>query len=56
LHLAAKYGRKEVVELLLGQKAEINVKDSAGKTPLALASEDHHTEVVEMLRQHGGQE
>jgi len=49
-------GRNDVVEVLLGSKAEINAKTKTGVTPLHLAAEYGHKDVVELLRQHGGHE
>ena len=49
LHYAASNGRKDVVELLLANKADVNAKDDDGKTPLHSASENGHKEVAELL-------
>jgi serine/threonine protein kinase len=49
LHEAALYGRKEVVELLLGRKAEINSTDNGGGTALHYAAMNAHKDVVELL-------
>jgi ankyrin repeat protein len=54
--LAAWDGRKDVVELLLANKAEINAKDKGGNTPLRAAASNGHKDVAELLRQHGGHE
>jgi hypothetical protein len=56
LHLAASAGHRDVVELLLAAKADINAKDNAGETPLHLAALAGHADVVALLREHGGQE
>ncbi|CAE7357422.1 unnamed protein product [Symbiodinium sp. CCMP2456] len=40
LHYAAKHGGASMVSLLLMKKADIHVKDQAGKTPLHVAVED----------------
>jgi ankyrin repeat protein len=45
--------RKEEVELLLANKADVNAKNTAGNTPLQVASSDD-TDVVALLRKHGG--
>jgi len=47
---------KDVVELLLANKADVNAKDNSGKTPLHIAVSKGHKDVVELLRQHGGHE
>ncbi len=38
LHWASKYGHPDCVKFLLESKADPNVKDKDGKTPLHLAS------------------
>ena len=54
LHVAEQYQRKDMAELLLAKKAEVNAKDVQGWTPLDWAAEKHHEDVAELLRQHGG--
>jgi ankyrin repeat protein len=60
LHLAARNGHKEVVELLIAAGAEVNAKTGAdvnaktGTTPLQLAALNGHNETVVLLRKHGG--
>ena len=56
LHLAATYGtpsianhRKEIVELLIAEGADVNTKDEDGETPLHLAALRGHKEIVELL-------
>ena len=56
LHWAAYEDHKEVVELLLAYKAEVNAKGNEGSTPLHLAAVEGHKEVADLLRQHGGHE
>jgi uncharacterized protein len=56
LHFAALNGHKAIAELLLSHKADINAKDNDGKTPMKLAAEKGKTDMVELLRQHGGHE
>ncbi|MGO8926242.1 MAG: ankyrin repeat domain-containing protein, partial [Limisphaerales bacterium] len=56
LHLAARLGHKDVAELLLASKADVNAKDNGGQTPLHLAVVFGHKDVAELLRQHGGHE
>jgi ankyrin repeat protein len=56
LHAAASNGHKDVVELLLANKAEVNAKNTNGATPLHLAASAGHKDVAELLRQHGGLE
>jgi ankyrin repeat protein len=49
LHLAAKNGHKDMAELLLANKAEINDKAYSGWTPLHEAAAKGHKDVVELL-------
>jgi ankyrin repeat protein len=56
LHKAAYGGCKDVAELLLANKAEVNAKDTDGETPLHMAGAEEHEDVAELLRQHGGHE
>ncbi len=54
LHMAAIAGYKEVAELLLASKADVNAKGKNGWTPLHAAELMGHEDVAELLRQHGG--
>jgi ankyrin repeat protein len=56
LHYAARWGHKDVVELLLAKDADVNVKDNQGQTPLSLAEEEAHKQIVELLLKHGAKE
>jgi ankyrin repeat protein len=56
LHLAAFKGHKDVAELLLTSKAEVNAKDNLALTPLHMAALGGHTDVAVLLRHHGGTE
>jgi ankyrin repeat protein len=62
LHAAARLGHRDVVKLLLANKAEVNAKADlngkadAGETPLHNAVRMKHKDVAELLRQHGGHE
>jgi TonB family protein len=49
LHNAAQNGHKDVAELLLANKAEVNVKDNSGYTALHMAARYGHKGVVELL-------
>jgi ankyrin repeat protein len=56
LHLAAREGHADLVELLLAKGAETNVENNDGKTPMKVAAEKGHKDVIKLLRQHGGHE
>jgi ankyrin repeat protein len=49
LHLAAKYGNVELVKLLLEAKADPRAKEFHGNTPLDLAREGDHQDIVKLL-------
>ena len=49
LQFAAQYGHKDVAELLLANKAEVEAKSNIGWTPLFYAVRGGHKEMVEML-------
>jgi TonB family protein len=49
LHYAAQNGHKDVAELLLANKAEVNAKDSSGYMPMHMAARYDHKDVVELL-------
>jgi len=53
LHHAAANGEIEQVKLLISQGADVNVKDSAGQTPLNYAARKGHKEIVELLLANG---
>ena len=49
LHLAAYHGNIDVINYLLGQGADINIKDLGGNTPLALACIQHQEKAKQLL-------
>ena len=59
LFMASQDGHKEVVQLLLGAKADVNAKASVqGKdyTPLSVAKRKGHHSVVKLLKEYGAKE
>ena len=54
LHETARSGRKEVVELLIANGADVNAKNRNGDTPLDYAITFKRTELADLLRKHGG--
>ena len=49
LHLAAGKGRKGVVELLIGEGADVDAKANGAFTPLNITAGNGHKEVAELL-------
>jgi len=49
LHAAAGLGRKEIVELLIAEGADVNAENDSGDTPLHWAAMEGHTKVAELL-------
>jgi RNA polymerase sigma factor (sigma-70 family) len=56
LHWAAQRGYWDMVELLIKNKAVLNIRDRFGRTPLQEAVEGGHTKVADLIRQYGGKE
>ncbi len=56
LHYAAYGGHKDVTELLLATKADVNAGNYRAMTPLHVATVHAHKDVADLLRQHGGHE
>jgi len=54
LHLAAGHNNIELITLLTGKGADVNIKDSKGNTPLAWAREMNATEAISELEKRGG--
>eukprot|EP00403_Amphidinium_massartii_P014737 CAMPEP_0178413880 /NCGR_PEP_ID=MMETSP0689_2-20121128/22753_1 /TAXON_ID=160604 /ORGANISM="Amphidinium massartii, Strain CS-259" /LENGTH=264 /DNA_ID=CAMNT_0020035161 /DNA_START=89 /DNA_END=883 /DNA_ORIENTATION=+ len=55
LHYAAGYGRKELLEYLLKLGVSVNQANSQGQTPLSVARQNRHEEVVALLQAKGAQ-
>ena len=64
LHVAANGRRREIVDLLITEGADVNAKDDDGATPLDLAERESprnspevkaaKKETADLLRKHGG--
>jgi len=54
LHLASYSGSTELVQVMLGNGAEVNIKDGEGDTPLDLAIWGRHDAAADLLRDAGG--
>jgi len=46
----------EMAKLLIAHGADVNARTSDAKTPLSLASEKEHHEMVTLLREHRARE
>ena len=55
LHMAAHYGHKDVVILLLKRGADINKRNAYGRTPLHLAACGGHKGIVRVLLEKGAE-
>lgn len=55
MHSAGK-GSPEIAALLMSGGADVNAAAENGQTPLAVATANGHTDVADLLRQHGGHE
>jgi len=53
LHHAAEQNNKALVKVLLDNGADREIKDDKGRTPLKIAEEKGHTEIIEMIRSCG---
>ena len=49
LYMAAYLGREDFIKLLLGKKAQVDIANHNGSTPLNCATRRQHTHLVEML-------
>ena len=56
LNWAAFGGHKEIVELLISEGADMNVKCSNQNTPLDVAIKYKRTEIAVILRKHGARQ
>lgn len=56
LHLAARDGLRETVEVLVRRGANVNIRRNDGATPLRTALKEGHAAIADLLRVHGGVE
>ncbi|MHC9539379.1 MAG: ankyrin repeat domain-containing protein [Vulcanimicrobiota bacterium] len=56
LHLAALYGRTEVMEMLISKKAEVNAYDTDNKSPLDYAKTVGNSKAMNILLRNGAKE
>merc|ERR1712129_219889 len=50
IHYAAAYGRKELLEFLIKNSGDVNKKNTAGQTPLALATKNKQAAAIDFLK------
>ena len=55
LHLASQNGHFEVVEVLLRNNADANIRNASCKTPLHIAAEMGYAEIVKAMIDHEGE-
>lgn len=55
VHYAAAYGRKELLEYLVGAGGDKNAKNTQGQTPLALATKNKQAATMDWLKSKGAQ-
>jgi ankyrin repeat protein len=55
LHSAASRGQLKVARFLLDNKANINLRDGAGRTPFMLAASSGHKAMIELLIERGAE-
>ena len=54
LHKAASTGQKEIVEILIANKANVNVTIAFGDTPLDWALRNGKNDIAAILKKNGG--
>jgi hypothetical protein len=56
LHIASQSGFLNTVEDLVRNKANVNIEDKQGRTPLDLARQNGHAKIIKLLLSRGAQE
>lgn len=52
VHVAAAWGRRNILNLLLRNGGDINIKDDENKIPMDYAETENHTEVINLLKKY----
>merc|ERR1712224_561126 len=52
-HYAAAYGRKDILEYLIGLGISVNAKNRAGATPLDVATKNQKKDAIDILTKQG---
>lgn len=52
LHLCCEWGLEQVVQTLVEHGANVNARDSDGKTPIHIAVQNQHTQIISLLLCH----
>jgi 26S proteasome non-ATPase regulatory subunit 10 len=53
LYFASKYGRLEVVQVLLGHGADVHIRGENDRTPFQVATSKGRVKVAQLLLEHG---
>lgn len=52
LHLCCQWGLEQVVQTLIEHGANVNARDAEGKTPVHIAIQNQHTQIISLLLCH----
>lgn len=53
LHIAAESGDEEMTRAILNAKADVDITDESGETPLMIAAQNNHLQIVRLLLKAG---